>query len=63
MLFKISGKAGLHKLISENQIRRSNLFMVKAFGVSTEEEKNMLADALKNTNTEVAKWAIREMIN
>lgn len=37
--------------------------MEKAFGASTKEEKYMLADVLKNTNTEVAKWAIREMSN
>ena len=62
-IFRISGVLGLHKLISENQVRRSNLFMEKAFGVSTEEEKHMLADVLKNTNAKVAKWAIREMTN
>ncbi len=63
VLFRISGKMGLHKLISEHQIRRSNIFMEKAFGASTKEEKQMLEDVLKNTNVEVAKWAIREMTN
>ncbi len=63
VLFRIIGKVGLHKLISENQIRRSNVFMEKAFGASTGEEKHVLSDVLKNTNVEVAKWAIREMTN
>jgi len=61
--FRISGKLGMHKLLTEKRIRNSNRYVEKAFGMATYNDRQILSDVLRNTNVEIVQWGIREMIN
>lgn len=61
--FKISGVLGLHKLITEKRVRSSNKFAEKAFGMDTNNDRLIFSEVMKNTNVEIVKWGIREIIN
>jgi len=63
LAFKISGMLGLHNMMTEKRIRKRNKFVEKAFGMESNEDKLVFSDVMKNTDIEIVKWGIREMIN
>ena len=61
-LFKISGKIGVQKLIPTSLLKSATLFSYYLFGVKRQENKILLKQILKATNSKFLKWAMSAIV-
>ncbi len=61
-LFKISGKIGVQKLIPTSLLKSANLFSYNLFGVKRQENKILLKQILKDTDSKFLKWAMSAIV-
>jgi len=61
-LFKISGKIGVQKLIPTSILKSANFFSYNLFGVKRQENKILLKQILKATNSKFLKWAMSAIV-
>jgi pimeloyl-ACP methyl ester carboxylesterase len=62
MIYKLLGKLHIHKIIPAFLLKKSNFITYWLFGVSSQEDKALLKDILKNTDSQFLKWAISTIL-
>jgi len=62
-IYRIAGKLKLNKLIPNSILKYQNFITNWLFGIESSEEKKLLKNILKDTNSKFLKWAINEIVN
>ena len=57
------GVLKFHKLLPVQLMKKSNFFSFWLFGINRKEDKKLLTDILKDTDTRFLKWAINAIVN
>lgn len=63
VLCRIAGKLYLNKLIPSAVFKWNNFFTYWLFGIQTKEEKILLKNILKDTDSRFLRWAINEIVH
>lgn len=63
LYYRLAGRLRVHKLLPARLLKRPNFFSYWLFGTQSDEERKMLADILKDTDTKFLEWAIDKIIS
>jgi pimeloyl-ACP methyl ester carboxylesterase len=61
--YRLAGFLGANKLLPANVSNRANALTYWMFGIQNPEDKSLLKEILKSTDTRFSKWAINEILN
>ncbi len=61
--YRLAGFLKLHKLIPTKLMKKANFMSFWFFGINSKENKNLLAEILKDTDETFLKWAIDKIVN
>ncbi|WP_260138958.1 alpha/beta hydrolase [Elizabethkingia anophelis] len=62
-IYRIIGKLKINRLIPGMLLKQYNLILAWFFGITSDAEKKLLKNILKDTDSEFLSWAINEIVN
>lgn len=60
--YKVAGMLSLHKLLPASLLKKSSFITNWFFGVTKQEDKQLLAEILRDTDSKFLKWALSKIV-
>jgi pimeloyl-ACP methyl ester carboxylesterase len=60
--YRLAGQLRLHKLLPASLLKQPNVLSSWFFGAQSQEDKKMLADILRDTDSQFLRWAIDKIV-